>query len=148
MSRHLEEAPGNPGAFLNLKYMELKKIKNIRHIEYYVNLTDDNIGTPVLEFDNYSAYKLQIKKRNVDTKLGEVNFLLRNKSNNLRHVILYCFIDNPGEICSCSYYINSKILLPSGEYAYCGELIDQEVAFYMVREFIEKYLKKNYIFSS
>lgn len=124
--------------------MELKKIKRTRHIEYYLNLTDDDLGVPVLEFESHSAYKLQIKKRNVDTKLGEINFLIRDNSNNLRYVILYCFIDNPGEICSCSYYINSRVLLPSGENAYCGELIDKEVALYLCKDFIERYLKKNY----
>lgn len=124
--------------------MELKKLKRPRAIDYNQGLTGDEPGTLVLEFDKHSAYKLQIKKRHVDTKLGEVNFLIRDNSNNLRYVLLYCFIDNPGEICSCSYYLNSRVLLPTGESAYCGELMDDEVARYLCKDLIERYLKKNY----
>lgn len=142
--QYLREAPGNRGLSLIKRNMELKKIKRARNIEYYVDLTHDDIGTPVLEFESHTAYKLQIKTRSVDPKLGEVNFLIRDNSNNLRYVILYCFIENPGEICSCSYYINSRVLLPSGENAYCGELMDEEIALYLCKELIEKYLKKTY----
>lgn len=116
----------------------------MRHIEYYVDLVGDDIGNPVVEGETYSAYKLQIKKRNVDTSYGEVNFLLREKSNNLRFILMYCFIENPGEIAFSEYWINSRVTLPSGENAHCGELVDSEMATYYIKDFTEKFLKKNY----
>jgi hypothetical protein len=96
----------------------------------------------------YEAFKLQIKRRDTDDKFGEANFLIRDKGNNLRYLILYCFIEQPGEICSVSYWINNKVTLPPGETVFAGNLLDDEKAALFVMDFLERHVKKNYSFVS
>jgi len=124
----------------------IKYLTRKRHIIYDDVLTIDTPGIPVIKVDTYEAFKLQIKRRDTDPEIGEVNFLLRDPSNNLRFLLVYCFMEEPNCIVSISYWINNKVQLPSGELVHAGVLIDNEKAVYFVIDFIERYLKKHYKF--
>lgn len=126
--------------------MTLKQLKRKRHIIYQEELSCDQPGTFVLEGEEYEAFKLRIRRRDTDPRVGEVNFLIRDKSNNLRYLLLYGFMEQPGEIFRISFWINSKVRLPSGEIAHAGKLLDEERASYFIMDFCERYLKKNYAF--
>lgn len=105
---------------------------------------DELPGKPVFMGDEYEAFKLQIRRLDTGDRSGEVNFLIRNKQNNLRYLLLYCFVEQPGEIFRMSFWINNKVLLPTSEVATTERLIDEEKAAYWVMDFCEQYLKKNY----
>lgn len=128
--------------------MKLKQLKRKRHIIYKGVLASDNPGTLAFEGMEYEAHKLQIQRRDTDDRDGEVNFLIREKDNNLRYLLLYCFIPEPGQINRICFWICNKVELPSGEIATVSQLIDQERASYFVMDFTERYLKKNYTFIS
>ena len=124
--------------------MKIKKLKRRRHLLYHGDLASDQPGAAVYEGFDYEAFKLRIQRRDTDDRTGEVNFLIRDKSNNLRYLLLYCFLPEPGEISFLSFWVNTKVLLPSGELATAGPLLDEEKASYFIMDFIQKHLKENY----
>jgi len=128
--------------------MTLKQLKRKRLVIYKDELTCDLPGTPVLEGEEYEAFKLRIRRRDTDPRVGEVNFLIREMSNNLRFMLVYCFMDEPEQIHSISFWVNSNVLLPSGELAEAGKLIEEEKASLLLMDFIERHLKKKYTFIS
>lgn len=128
--------------------MKLKQLKRKRHIIHKGELTSDNPGSLVFEGSEYEAHKLQIWRRDTSDLDGEVNFLIREKENNLKYILVYCFIPEPGQINRICFWICNKVQLPSGEIATVAQLIDQEKASYFVMDFTERYLKKNYTFVS
>ena len=128
--------------------MTLKQLKRRRHVIYKDDLTCDLPGTPVLEGEEYEAFKLRIRRRDTDPGVGEVDFLIRDLSNNLRFMLVYCLMDEPERIHSVSFWINSKVLLPSGELVHAGNLLDEERASLFLMDFTERHLKKKYTFVS
>lgn len=124
--------------------MNLKKIDNKRKVDYYVDLISDDLPKLVYSGKNYDVFKLDIKKRHVITNIGEVNFLIRDKSNNLKYIILYGFMEEPNQIFKFTYYINNKVVLPSRETVTVNNLLDPELAGYYVMDCIENYVSKNY----
>jgi hypothetical protein len=114
-----------------------------RKISYYVNLIDEDISGKVYEGSNYEAYKLQIKERHINTVVGEINFLIRDKSNNLKYILVYCYMMEPENIFKIEYYINDIIQL-STEVASVDPLVDKEVAEMLVKDLIINYISKNY----
>jgi hypothetical protein len=128
--------------------MTLKQLKRKRLVIYKDELTCDLPGTPVLKGEEYEAFKLRIRRRDTDPGVGEVNFLIRELSNNLRFMLVYCFMDEPDRIHSISYWVNSKVLLPSGELAHAGNMIEEEKGSLLLMDFVERHLKKKYTFVS
>lgn len=126
--------------------MKLKQLKRKRLVIYKDDLIDDQPGVPVLEGDEYQAFKLRIQRRETDPRVGEVNFLIRDVSNNLRYMLVYCLMDEPDQIHSICFWVNSKVHLPSGELAYAGKLLDEEKASFFLMDFTERHLKKKYTF--
>jgi hypothetical protein len=56
-------------------------------------------------------------------------------------------MDNPDEIHTISFWVNSKVSMPTGEIAYAGKLLDDEKASYFLMDFTERHLKKKYAFA-
>jgi hypothetical protein len=127
--------------------MKLKQLKRRRPVIYQDELSGELPGTLVLQAEGYEAFKLRIRRRDTDPRVGEVNFLIRDVSNNLRFVLVYCLMDNPDEIHTISFWVNSKVLMPTGEIAYAGTLLDDEKASYFLMDFAERHLKKIYAFA-
>jgi len=127
--------------------MKLKQLKRKRLVIYKDELTDDLPGIPVPGGEEYEAFKLRIRRRDTDPRVGEVNFLIRDVSNNLRYLLVYCLMDNPDEIHTISFWVNSKVSMPTGEIAYAGKLLDDEKASYFLMDFTERHLKKKYAFA-
>lgn len=115
-----------------------------RKIDYSVNLIDDDIPGKVYEGSNYEAYKLIIKHRYFETELGEINFMIRDRSNNLKFILVYCLIKEPEKIFKIEYYINDTVQLPSKEVIKTKPLIDHEISELLVKDFIYNYISKNY----
>lgn len=115
-----------------------------RKIDYSVNLIDDDIPGKVYEGSNYEAYKLNIKHRYFETELGEINFMIRDRSNNLKFILVYCLMKEPEKIVNIQYYINDTVQLPSKEVIKTRPLVDQEVAELLVKDLISNYISKNY----
>lgn len=128
--------------------MKITQLKKKREIVYRCRLVDDVPGNPVLDSETYEAFKLQIQRRDTDDTCGEVNFLIRDKGNNLRYLVLYCFMDEPNEIRSVSYWVNNKVTVPPGLVETVEDLIDHEKAALFVMDFLERHVKKNYSFVS
>lgn len=124
--------------------MKIEKISNKRHIDYYVDPLVDDLPKLLYAASNYSAYKLDIKMRHIYTDVGEVNFLIRDNSNNLKHIFLYGIMKSPNEIFKFKYYINNKVKLSKNDYVFVPELLDNEVAEFYVLDFINNYVSKNY----
>lgn len=115
-----------------------------RKIDYSVNLIDDDIPGKIYEGSNYEAYKLTIKQRYFETDLGEINFMIRDRSNNLKFILVYCLMKEPEKIVNIQYYINDTVQLPSKEVIKTRPLVDQEVAELLVKDLISNYISKNY----
>ena len=128
--------------------MKLKQLKRKRPIVYKDELIDDLPGIPVPGGEEYEAFKLRIHRRDTDPRVGEVNFLIRDVSNNLRYLLVYCLMDEPDLIHTINFWVNSKVRLPSGELAHAGKLLDEERASFLLMDFTERYLKKKYSFVS
>ncbi|MEY4571016.1 MAG: hypothetical protein RLZ10_209 [Bacteroidota bacterium] len=124
--------------------MIINKIKTPRFISYYVDLISDNLEGLVYESESYEAFKLKIKQRHFETETGELNFMIRDKSNNLRHILLYCYMDKPDEINSFEYYINDTVKLPSKQNIKVGNLLDDEMAELFVKDLIHNHIKNKY----
>ena len=115
-----------------------------RKIDYSVNIIEDDIPGKIYEGSNYEAYKLQIKKRYFETELGEINFLIRDRSNNLKFILVYCLMKEPEQIFRIEYYINDTIQLPSKEVVRMKPLMDSEIAELFVKDLISNYISKKY----
>ena len=115
-----------------------------RKIDYSVNLIDDDIPGKVYEGSNYEAYKLNIKHRYFETELGEINFMIRDRSNNLKFILVYCLMKEPEKIVNIQYYINNTVQLPSKEVIKTKPLFDQEIAELLVKDLIANYISKKY----
>ncbi len=123
----------------------IKKISKKRSIEYYCNLTEETLPKLIYSNTIFDAFKLDIKSRVTNTDVGELNFLIRDKSNILRYIILYCYMDKPNTIFQFSYYLNNEVVLPSKYIAKTETLIDDEVGYLYIMDFISNYVSKNYI---
>jgi hypothetical protein len=119
-------------------------ISRPRKIDYYQDLISDQITELIYEGLNYEAYKLQIKQRHIQTVVGEVNFLIRDKSNNLKYILVYCYMMEPENIFKIEYYINDTIQLPTEEVVSLKSFLDREVAEMLVKDLIVNYISKNY----
>lgn len=117
------------------------RLKKKRAIIYQDELLDDVPGIPVFSSESYEAFRLRIKRRDTGDDFGESNFLIRDKSNNLRYVLLYCIREQPEIINSMSFWVNNTVPIPAGYNAYAGDLLDEEVAILYVMDFVERFLK-------
>lgn len=124
--------------------MIINQIKIPRFISYYVDLISDNLEGLVYESESYEVFKLKIKQRHFETETGELNFLIRDKSNNLRYILLYCYMDNPDEIKSFEYYVNDTVKLPTKQSIKVGNLLDSEIAELFVKDTIHNHIKIKY----
>lgn len=122
----------------------IELIPNPRKIDYYEDLVSDNLTDKVYENDSFEVFKLKIKKRHVQTVLGEIDFLIRDKSNNLKYILVYCYMMEPDNIFRIQYYINDILLMPSKEVIKVNPLLDSEIAEFYVKELTENYIKKKY----
>ena len=122
----------------------IELIPNPRKIDYYEDLVSDNLEDKVYENDSFEVFKLKIKKRHVQTVLGEINFLIRDRSNNLKYILVYCYMMEPDNIFRIEYYINDILLMPSKEVVKVNSLIDSEMAELYVKDLTEKYIRKKY----
>ena len=122
----------------------IELITNPRKIDYYEDLVSDNLTDKVYENDSFEVFKLKIKKRHVQTVLGEIDFLIRDKSNNLKYILVYCYMMEPDNIFRIQYYINDILLMPSKEVIKVNPLLDSEIAELYVKELAENYIKKKY----
>lgn len=122
----------------------IELIPNPRKIDYYEDLVSDNLTDKVYENDSFEVFKLKIKKRHVQTVLGEIDFLIRDKSNNLKYILVYCYMMEPDNIFRIQYYINDILLMPSKEVIKVNPLLDSEIAELYVKELAENYIKKKY----
>lgn len=122
----------------------IELIPNPRKIDYYEDLVSDNLTDKVYENDSFEVFKLKIKKRHVQTVLGEIDFLIRDKSNNLKYILVYCYMMEPDNIFRIQYYINDILLMPSKEVIKVNPLLDSEIAEFYVKELAENYIKKKY----
>lgn len=122
----------------------IELIPNPRKIDYYEDLVSDNLTDKVYENDSFEVFKLKIKKRHVQTVLGEIDFLIRDKSNNLKYILVYCYMMEPDNIFRIEYYINDILLMPSKEVIKVNPLLDSEIAEFYVKELTENYIKKKY----
>ena len=122
----------------------IELITNPRKIDYYEDLVSDNLTDKVYENDSFEVFKLKIKKRHVQTVLGEIDFLIRDKSNNLKYILVYCYMMEPDNIFRIQYYINDILLMPSKEVIKVNPLLDSEIAEFYVKELAENYIKKKY----
>lgn len=121
--------------------MVFKKLKRKRHIIYQDDLTKDVPGIYLFQGDEYEVFRLVIRRRDTGDDFGESNYLIRSKSNNLRYLILYGFKNEACQFDKFSFWINNKVLIPPGDNAYAGDLLDEEVAELYIMDFIENYLK-------
>lgn len=124
--------------------MNIEKILNKRHIDYYVDPLDEDLPKLLHAGKNYNAYKLDIKMRHVFTDEGEVNFLIRDNSNNLKHIFVYGIMNKPNEIYKFKYYVNNFVRLSQNNYTTVKGLMDEEIAKFYVLDFINNYVLKNY----
>lgn len=122
----------------------ISKVDNPRKIDYYVELLSDDLPNEVYNGSEYEAYKLQIKQRHIQTVLGEINFLIRDKSNSLKYILVYCFMMEPDKICKIEFYINDVVEMEYQEQIKIEPLIDQEVAELLVKDLFINYISKNY----
>lgn len=131
---------------LNLKPMENKIsiIKNPRKIDYHEDLLSDNLSDKIYEGEDYEFFKLKIKQRHIQTVLGEINFLVRDKTNPLRHILVYCYMMEPDKIFKLDYYINDIIQLENKEVLKIEPFLDLEVAELLVKDLFVNYIQKKY----
>lgn len=124
--------------------MKINRITQPRKIDYYVDLISDDLPNLVYDGSNYEAYKLQIKERHIQTDLGEIDFIIRDKSNNLRHILVYCYMNEPNKIFKAEYYINNIIKLPSKEVVKTDIMLDEEISEMYVKDLIVNHIEKKY----
>lgn len=124
--------------------MKINRITQPRKIDYYVDLISDDLPNLVYDGSNYEAYKLQIKERHIQTDLGEIDFIIRDKSNNLRHILVYCYMNEPNKIFKVEYYINNIIKLPSKEVVKTDIMLDEEISEMYVKDLIVNHIEKKY----
>ena len=122
----------------------IESIPNPRKIDYYEDLISDNLSDKIYENESVQVFKLKIKKRHVQTVLGEIDFLIRDKSNNLKYILVYCFMMEPDNIFRIQYYINDVLIMPTKEVVKVNPLIDSEIAELYVKDLADNYIKKNY----
>lgn len=132
--------------------MKIKRIKRRRNIEYYFNLNKlELIDSPFCKFSYQNSiievFKLSIKNRNCwDINFGEIDFILRNKEKHYDYAVIYCYMEQPDEICSISYYLNDKVLMPDGNLESLPEsLIPDDETFQLhVMDFIKNHIYLKY----
>lgn len=124
--------------------MNILRINKPRLITYYSDLLSDELDNLIHDSESYQAFKLKIKQRHFESEQGEMNFLIRDKTNNLKYIILYCFMDEPEIIKDCDYYVNNILKLPSKETIITEPFIDGEVAELYVKDLIFNNLQKKY----
>ena len=122
----------------------ISRVLNPRKIDYNENLISDLLPHLVYSGINYEAYKLQIKQRHINTMLGELNFLIRDRSNNLKYILVYCYMMEPEKIFKIEYYINDLIQMPSKEIIKIDPMMDAEAAEMYVKDLIVNYINKQY----
>lgn len=89
--------------------------------------------------------KLKIENRLIPTETGELNYLITLKENPAKYIILYCFMEEPNSIFRFSYFINNEIKIENKQIVKSDEvLIDEELAFFYVMDFVSNYLSANY----
>lgn len=122
----------------------IESIPNPRKIDYYEDLISDNLSDKIYENESVQVFKLKIKKRHVQTVLGEIDFLIRDKSNNLKYILVYCFMMEPDNIFRIQYYVNDIVIMPTKEVIKVEPLLDSEIAELYVKDLADNYIKKNY----
>jgi len=124
----------------------IELITNPRKIDYYEDLISDDLPDKVYETESFEVYKLKIKQRHVQTVLGEINFMIRDKSNNLKYILVYCYMMEPDNIFKIDFYINDIVEFRRDNVK-VDPLLDNEVAELYVKDLISNYLKNKYEFS-
>lgn len=119
-------------------------INRPRKIDYYVDLLSDEIPERIYEGSNYEAFKLKIKERHMLTDIGEINFMIRDKSNNLKYILVYCMMTQPNQIFKIDYYINDIVPMPNKNRVKIDEILDKEKAEMFVKDLVHNYISKNY----
>jgi hypothetical protein len=122
----------------------INRVLNPRKIDYKENLIVDLLPNLVYSGNNYEAYKLQIKQRHIQTMLGELNFMIRDKTNNLKFILVYCYMMEPEKIFKIEYYINDIIQFPSKEIVKIDPMMDSEMADMYVKDLVFNYISKKY----
>jgi hypothetical protein len=122
----------------------INRVLNPRKIDYQENLIVDLLPNLVYSGNNYEAYKLQIKQRHIQTMLGELNFMIRDKTNNLKFILVYCYMMEPEKIFKIEYYINDIIQFPSKEIVKIDPMMDSEMADMYVKDLVFNYISKKY----
>lgn len=92
----------------------------------------------------FVAHKLRIESRLIPTKTGEINFIITLKDNPLKYLILYCFMEEPNTIFRFSYFINNEVKIDDKKILKTESLIDEEIAYFHIMEFITNYISINY----
>lgn len=124
--------------------MKITRLKRKRHVSYADDTVSERPGMPVAISEEYEAFKLRIRKINTESNFGEANFLIRLRTNNLRYILVYCFLNEDQSIASVSFWVNNSVTLPPGETVTAGDLVEEEKATLLVLDFCETYLKKKY----
>lgn len=119
-------------------------INSPRKIDYYEDLLSDNLPNKIYEGEYYEFYKLKIKERHFQTILGEINFMIRDKSNNLKYILVYCYMMEPDKIFKLDFYINDVIQMEYKELVKIEPLIDKEVAELLVKDLFVNHIQKKY----
>lgn len=136
--------------FFNLKHPIMFIVDNIkrksspRNIEYHQDLISDDIPGMILTNDSFTVYKLKIQKRNINTEIGELNFMIRDNSNNLKYILVYCYMNEPEEIFGIDFYINDVLTLPNNSVVKIDPQLDEQMAEFYVKDFFVNHLEKKY----
>lgn len=123
---------------------KISAINSPRKIDYHEDLLSDNLSEKIYEGENYDFFKLKIKQRHFQTLLGEVNFLIRDKTNNLKYILVYCYMMDPDKIFKIEYYVNDIIQFEYKEVVKIDPLVDNEVAELLVKDLFVNYIQKKY----
>lgn len=87
---------------------------------------------PISTVHRFSVYKLRILKRLYSTDYGELNFLIQDDRNPAEKCVVYAILREPYAIQELKYWRTVEI--------------DKELARYIVKGFVQKYLMGKYIF--
>lgn len=93
---------------------------------------------------HFVVHKLRIESRLIPSSVGEVNFMITLRENPVKYLILYCFMEIPNTIFRFSYFINNEIKIDDKRILKTDPLIDEEIAFFHVMDFITNYISINY----
>lgn len=86
---------------------------------------------PIFTIHRFSVYKLKIIKRLYSSDYGELNFLIQDDRKPAEKCIVYAILYKPNIIHELKYWR--------------AVVFDKELAEYVIKGFIQSYLKKKYV---